>query len=511
MPIAVFRARASVAIGGGHVSRCLALADELRSLGWTCGFAVNAETRGVFPHLERSGHDILDLAGDGADDPNALRDRWSGHVDWLVVDDYAIDRAYEAACRPWARRILVVDDLANRKHECEVLIDHNPGRAPEHYAGLTPVGCELLLGPAYALLRSQFAATRDSRRPPNGRAGRPILVSIGATDPGNITLRVLNALESAGYRRPVEVVLGHAFPHRRQVADAATSLGFPVTLHHDVEDMCRLLSRCGLAIGAAGISALERCCLGVPTLMVVSADNQRLAARELERAGAVSMIGDVGGLGDEALADRIRRFIDDGERLTEMARAAERICDGRGARRAAMAVVPAFAKDGGRVTLRPATMADADTILAWQQDSETRRFARNPEAPAKGEHRAWMENKLNDPACVMNIVLHTGSPSGALRMDGLQKIAKGPYDYEISIYVAPGKYRLGIGTAALELGRRLLPRATFVAHVLADNEASHVMFRKAGYVRQDGRYVNRPKTPAAAVGTVNGRMPIANA
>ena len=117
------------------------------------------------------------------------------------------------------------------------------------------------------------------------------------------------------------------------------------------------------SVGAAGISSWERCCLGVPTLMVVSADNQRFGARELEKAGAVSLIGDVGGLSNDALTDRVRRFINDDEALAAMARAAERVCDGRGVRRATMALVPASSKDGGRVRLRPVTMADTDTLL----------------------------------------------------------------------------------------------------------------------------------------------------
>ncbi|MGH6661574.1 MAG: UDP-2,4-diacetamido-2,4,6-trideoxy-beta-L-altropyranose hydrolase, partial [Rhodospirillales bacterium] len=386
--------------------------------------------------------------------------------------DYAVDRAYETACRPWARRILVIDDLANREHDCEVLIDQTLGRTPDHYAGLTPAGCDLLLGPAYALLRDQFATARDSADPPIDRAGRPILVSIGATDPLNVTPRVLHALESAANREPVDVVLGGASPHKQGVAAAAGSFGFPVALHYDVEDMERLLSGCRFAIGAAGISAWERCCLGVPTLMVVSADNQRFAARELEKAGAVSLIGDVESLSDDALADHLRRFIGDDERLQAIARAAEQICDGRGARRAAIAIAPVSAKNGRSVTLRPATMADADVILAWQRAPETRRFARSQEAPNEDEHGAWMRKNLGDPACILNMVLHDGRPSGVLRMDRLQAAAPGPSAFEVSIYTAPGKYRLGIGASALDLGRRLLPRSTFVAHVLPDNKAS---------------------------------------
>ena len=231
------------------------------------------------------------------------------------------------------------------------------------------------------------------------------------------------------------------------------------------------------------------------TLMVISADNQRFAARELEKAGAVSLIEDIDGLSDDALTERVRRFIDDDEALAVTARAAERICDGRGVRRAAMAINPASTKDGGRVRLRPVTMADTDVLLAWQRDPRTRRFFIETTVPTEDQHRAWMRQKLSAPTCILNMVLHDGSPSGVVRMELLDTHAPGPLEYKISIHTAPDKYRLGIGRAALELGRRLLPYATFVAHILADNKASQTLFRNAGYDWQSGQYVSRADTP----------------
>src|SRR5262249_18815445 len=150
-------------IGGGHIARCLALADELAERGHGCVFAVSAETAATMPSLAASGHDIEALsAGTTADlEPSLLAASWPQGCALLVVHHYGRDARFESACCPWAERILVIDDLADRPHDCDLLLDSTLGRAPADYASLCPKTCRMLLGPAYALLRPEFAAARS--------------------------------------------------------------------------------------------------------------------------------------------------------------------------------------------------------------------------------------------------------------------------------------------------------------------------------------------------------------
>jgi RimJ/RimL family protein N-acetyltransferase len=150
-----------------------------------------------------------------------------------------------------------------------------------------------------------------------------------------------------------------------------------------------------------------------------------------------------------------------------------------------------LATDGGQVTLRRAAIEDVLIIFEWQRHPETRRFARNPFAPEIEEHRRWFETRLSSKDCMLYIVQHNREPSGVLRFD---RIIGYRFDaWEVSIFVAPNKKRLGIAEAALDLGRWLLPEAELVAEVLPENKASHRLFRKAGYILGlDGNYHQDP-------------------
>ena len=153
-PTAVFRADASEEIGGGHVMRCLTLAGALTEAGWHVGFAVNAQALAVVPSLAGAIEDILVLGED--DEASALTERWPDGVTLLAVDHYGRDMAFELRCRPWAAVIMAIDDLANRRHRVDVLLDQTHGRSESDYRPLTGPECRLLLGPQFALLRPQF-------------------------------------------------------------------------------------------------------------------------------------------------------------------------------------------------------------------------------------------------------------------------------------------------------------------------------------------------------------------
>jgi len=474
--MAVFRADAGGAMGTGHVRRGLALAGALAAEGWRCGFACRRGAADAVPELEGAGVALVELDDAEGDAPGALAARWPGGADLLVTDHYGLGAAYERGARPWARRAMAIDDLADRAHDCELLLDATPGRAPDAYRGLVPEGCRMLTGPDHALLRPDFARRRLLERGAHDGRVRRVLVAPGGTDSAGLGPLMLRAIRRSGLDLAVDVMIGGSAASLDAVRREAERIP-GARLHADAKDPAALTASADLVLGAGGSSSWERACLGVPALVAIAADNQRPGTEALAAAGAVETLGDAADLDADRIAARLRAAIAEPERVAAMAAAALGLCDGLGAARAAIAVTgePA-AKDGAPVGLRRATRDDAATLLGWQRDPETRRHARNPTAPSEDEHRAWLDAKLADPGCALHLIAHGGAPAGTVRLD-----RRGAGGLEVSIAVAPDRHRLGIGKAALEVLRRLVPWAELWAEVLPENRASHRLFEAAGY------------------------------
>jgi UDP-2,4-diacetamido-2,4,6-trideoxy-beta-L-altropyranose hydrolase len=495
-PLAVFRTDASVTIGAGHARRCLALADVLAGAGWQSAFATREESASVVRSIAGGRHRILELA-EGAAEPDALRRFFPGGCALLVVDHYGLDRAFESACRVWARCILVIDDLANREHACDLLLDQTPGRAAGDYRSLVPAECAVLAGSTFALLDRRYRAARLEREPAGERVAR-ILVNFGGVDAADGIGLALAALAKAALGVEVDVALGAASPNLARVQALAATLGPAAHVHVDTADMAGLAARADLAIGAGGVSALERCCIGLPAIVVTVAENQRGNAESLARLGAIVDLGPIESVTADALADALRALASDRAARAEMRAAGAGACDGLGAWRVCAALgEPLRAKDGGAVALRPASFADSQRLLAWQSEPGQRRFARNRSIPAPAEHERWLRSKLGDRGCVLSIIAHRGEAAGVLRYDW----RPGERRYEASLLIARAKQGLGVGAAALEAGARLLPDSAIVAEIDPENTASKRAFAKAGYVRQSERLWTRaPSTLADARG-----------
>ncbi|MGH6953127.1 MAG: UDP-2,4-diacetamido-2,4,6-trideoxy-beta-L-altropyranose hydrolase, partial [Alphaproteobacteria bacterium] len=301
----MFRADSSAEVGGGHVRRCLTLADALRARGWRATFAARPGTGEAAPWLGRSGNDVVELDCAEEDEPATLSRAWPAGAELLVVDHYGRDRRLERACRPWARRIMVIDDLHDRPHDCDILLDQTLGRSNSAYDGLVPEGCRLLLGAGFALLAPAFAAARGrvlARRATSGT--EKILVAFGATDPKDATSLVLEGLARARGRFAATVVLGPAAPHLDRVQRLAAQLPPPAEIRVGLDsgEMAALMANSDLAIGAGGTSSWERCCLGLPALVLVTAPDQREVADSLARAGAALVVGEHPGLAPGAVA-----------------------------------------------------------------------------------------------------------------------------------------------------------------------------------------------------------------
>jgi UDP-2,4-diacetamido-2,4,6-trideoxy-beta-L-altropyranose hydrolase len=254
--------------------------------------------------------------------------------EWLIVDHYALDERWETMLRSNFRNLMVIDDLADRHHDCDVLLDQNLGRQSTDYAPLVPDNCKVLVGPEYALLRPEFAALRDfSLKRRAAPQVKKMLVAMGGVDEADATGRVLESLQSCPLPKDckVTVVMGPHAPWLKRVQLLATEMPWITEVHSNVTDMAHLMADSDIAIGAAGSTSWERCCLGLPSVIVVLANNQQPIADNLKRLGAAKIISAM--CTDSEMRDALAAAFLDCSILRQMSTAGAGVVDGRGTAR----------------------------------------------------------------------------------------------------------------------------------------------------------------------------------
>ncbi len=463
--------------------RCLTLASAFSNGGWQVGFACSQESFKSMPQLSNAGYDNLTLAGEAAGEPAALAARWPDGCDILVVDHYGRDAVFERACRLWAKRIVVVDDLADRQHEADVLVDSN-AQSPAAYRELVPASCRILTGPSIAIVHPNFLLARDASLPRrDGRSISRILVSFGQIDPGNATALALDAIELTGFSGAVDVVLGQAAPHLAAIRRRAKHR---ITLHVNASNMPALMATSDLSIGAGGTTAFERCCLALPAIAVEIAANQRGVIAALSAEGAMISAGAQDFVTKEALADIIKQYLLEPSKLKTIASAAAALVDGRGADRIFLAAIgEKTTKDGRVVRVRLAEAGDEKWLLDLQSKPETRRFSNNPQPPSPEEHAIWFAQTRKDPARLLMIVEADGNAAGMLRIDRQQDANI------VSIAIDPAFQHSGVASSALQLASRIVSGKVLRAQVHEGNAASLALFSAQGYRYDGGTFYKR--------------------
>lgn len=306
---AVIRADASEQIGSGHLMRCLTLADRMRREGTEVHF-ICRDLVGNLNHLVHEQGFPLHVLPRHADDPSL-----SGYAAWLtvaqetdaretgevlctlapimrlVVDSYALDEVWERIVRPLVGEIFVIDDLANRKHDCDILLDQNFYRVMQHrYDGLVPPSCKLLLGPSHALLREEFYAAKKKLSQRDGHLRR-ILVFYGGSDVTHETEKAVRALLHLSLSAvDVDVIIGGSNAHRMQIEKLCAPYDFLHT-YCAVSNMAEFMSNADLCLGAGGTTTWERCFLGLPAIVTAIAENQLAVCRDCADAGLIYYLG----------------------------------------------------------------------------------------------------------------------------------------------------------------------------------------------------------------------------
>lgn len=349
MKTALILCDAGPEVGGGHVVRSSALAQELCARGWSVTMALPEGMGRLFSFSLQDGS-LQDGGACGQITPLQFyrqdgRIKFRGDVlpdkpSFVAVDGYRFSIDDEKALLERGALGLAFDDAPTRRHASRLLVDAVPPLEPGGYSMLTPSAAKILAGPKYACLRSAFPRQRPANVPER-HAPERVMVSFGATDPSGVTPVALAALDEAGFRGRVEVVLGAASPSMERTRDMAAKIsGFQVVLYEGLsaDAMAELMKRCDFAIGAAGGSCWERCCMGLSGIVAPVAANQSRMASYLENEEAFVVTDP----DKDAMVQAIRHLLGKDGTLKSLTRKAYSLCDGRGASRIADVVEKAL-------------------------------------------------------------------------------------------------------------------------------------------------------------------------
>ncbi|TCV84261.1 UDP-2,4-diacetamido-2,4,6-trideoxy-beta-L-altropyranose hydrolase [Sulfurirhabdus autotrophica] len=490
----VFRVDASARMGVGHLMRCLTLAEVLRERGAQISFVCREHTGNLIPLVRQKAMSVKALPTTEANATETGEDyaSWLGVTqavdaeqsiealngekpDWLVVDHYGLDIEWEQRLRPHVGKLIVIDDLANRHHDCDVLLDQNfSAEGERRYSGLVPDACRLLAGPRYALLRPEYADYRRKHRFRDGQV-KKVLVFFGGSDPQNMTGKTLEALSRTDLKDlEVDVVVGANNPHRKSIEQQAFHRPF-TNLHEPRPHLADLMAKADLALGAGGATTWERMCLGLPAVVILIAENQRPGTEALAAVKLIQYVGQASDMTPESISKEVVGLISNPKRLIELSVQNQLMVDGLGAMRVREVMMPT---DTVKLQLRAAYQEDMISYFNWANDPEVRKNAIHTDPVPWAAHTEWFTKKLSDPNSHLYVLDAAGLPVGQIRFDEEGKQAR--IDYSLDTLVR-GR---GWGAKLVSLGSDILQKikpTELLAEVKTENQASRSVFLRLGF------------------------------
>ena len=475
-----FRTDSSISIGTGHVMRCVTLADELTRRGSTVSFMCREGEGSLINLIEEKGYKVHRLLHDASLEEDRqvaqkilLAER--NKPDWLITDNYNIDISWETSLREYAKKIMVIDDLADKKHDCDILLNQNINATERDYEALVPDNCTKFIGPKYALLRNQFSSKRKTLRRRNGEI-KKILVFLGGADPDNVTCTVLRALELLNMPEiEKEIVIGESNPNRDSVKEFVSQLP-NANLHINVENMDQFMSDADLSIGSCGTATWERCCLGLPSIVIGLAENQLKIANKMQEDGAIIYTGWFEDVTAKDILEDISFLLRHKEIVRSISLKSLDCVDGKGTVRVTDNLLNIFSS----IRLRDATPDDCWSIYEWRNDSEVRRYFFDSSPVSRDKHKEWFMAAISSSKTALLIGENGDKPVGVLRYD---------FDSEkalASIYMVPEFISRGVGVSVLKKGSGWIKRyhpevRRIIAETKHGNIASQKIFERAGF------------------------------
>ncbi len=335
-PVLLLRADAGVRIGTGHVMRCLALAQAWQDAGGRAAFVMADSTPAIEERLKIEDAEVIrtsDPSGSGADAGSLAGLAHARNADWVVVDGYHLGADYQRALKEADCKVLVLDDYGHSQYYVADLVLNQNAHASEDWYKDRSSHTELLLGPRYILMRREFRAWQKWQRVIPSIA-KNVLVTLGGSDPENVTCRVLQALnEVADKDLDIVVVAGGSNPHLESLEGEIRGAQHNIRLIRDAADMPELMAWADVAVSAAGATCWEMCLLGLPAVLIDLAPNQVPIARELHRLGIAVHAGSASGISLSTIAQELRGVLQSFEIRSSMSRSGRALVDGAGASR----------------------------------------------------------------------------------------------------------------------------------------------------------------------------------
>jgi UDP-2,4-diacetamido-2,4,6-trideoxy-beta-L-altropyranose hydrolase len=473
----LIRADADVAMGTGHVMRCLALAQAWQDTGGRAVFAMTDPSSSIRERLLKEAVGILEisaLAGTEEDARQTAALAREQAAAWVVVDGYQFGADYQRVLKSAGFKILFVDDYGHATHYCaDLVLNQNLSAHPDLYRNREPY-TRLLLGPQYCLLRREFNAWWNWRRE-TSPIGHRVLVTMGGSDPENFTERVIDALNLIEDENlEATIVAGGSNARADLLERKSAATGKKIALCRDVSNMAELMAWVDVAVSAAGTTCWEICLMGLPALLIDLAENQTAVARELDRLGCAIHLGGSRDVSAAELAKRLKSLLSSKEDREAMSLRGRGLVDGRGTR-----VVAALR--GGGLHLRPAQQSDSRLLWEWANDSGVRAAAFSSAPIPWEQHVLWFTSKMRDPACRILIAEDgQGRAVGQFRMDW-----RTSDDADIDVSLSTECRGAGYGRALIDLGvsHALAERRASRLHawVKPENQASRRSFELAGF------------------------------
>lgn len=491
-----FRVDSSFIIGTGHVMRCLTLANSLKDLGHECIFICRDFDGNLNYYITSLGYKVVELSHeiepikddysswlgtsylqDIEDCQNGIKDK---SIDWLMIDHYGIDIVWEQKMRPFVNNIFVIDDLANRKHDCDILLDQNyVSNMENRYDELVPNSCKKLIGPTYTLLRKEFSQTKKARfiREPNR-----ILVFFGGSDPTNETEKAIHLLTNIPFleKWQIDVIVSNSNPNRFKIKELCNQ--YPtINYHCQIENMAEMMAKASFGIMATGSTTWERFCMGLPAITTIVAENQMEIAKSLSKLEIDTILHSITELNEEVISKFIDNIEVKRDRMIEMV-------DGYGAFRATAHIV-------GR--LRDIQVEDLPIILEWRNQDSIRKYMYHYELIEWENHVNWFEKVSNDNGIKNKIFEVNNLPVGVVTFVTKEE-SQAEWGFYIGDQNAPKGSGMLLGELALDLAFHSLNIKKVYGEVIDFNQKSKIFHQNFGftleiilrdhYIRENNRY-----------------------
>jgi len=494
----VIRTDASIKMGSGHVMRCLNLGESLREKGATITFVSRKHVGNINHLLTKKDFQVIELekpkcdwnenkqskeiyrdwlgVSENQDAEDTIRAIGIERPDWLIVDHYSLGEIWENRLRPFVKNIFVIDDIANRQHDCDLLLNQNWFQNFDTcYDDLVPLGCAKLLGPKYALLRPEFAELRKTLKSRDGTVKR-VFVFFGGSDPRNLTGMTLRAfLDPELVHFKVDVVIGENNPHQDEILKM-TEESDNINLHIQVNNMATIMAKADLAIGAGGVNTWERISLSLPSIVISVADNQQMILNYLNNKNMIHLIGNFNKINKNIIKDNIIKLCNNPSIIKNQIDRIKNVLKGTGLIIVTDFLIGNFSNSYWKV--KKANRNNLKLYWIWANDKKVRENSLIKGSIPFDEHVIWFENKLANNKCSLFLIFIENIPVGQVRFDIENDFAR--IDYSIAKQFRGRRIAKRLLSEAINKFRKN-NSIKILGEILPENLSSSSTFKSLGF------------------------------